>query len=168
MKKTSLSILSLIFLLANIHARIWTNQSNRSVEGEIVETDEKLATIQRASDSRKTAIPTLSLSEGNQSSSKESGEKDEAKGISEETLKIVIFSVQSADSTLIIFPNKKTMMIDSATDEKFASVVLPFLKRHGITHLDYYAETHRHRDHIGGRALLEKNRIHQFEYDPVD
>ncbi len=70
-------------------------------------------------------------------------------------LKIVWFSVGSADSSLIVFPNGKIMMVDSATPARFADRVLPFLQRHGIDHLDYYAETHPHPDHVGGKALLQ-------------
>ena len=72
-------------------------------------------------------------------------------------LKIVIFSVGSADSTLIVFPTGKTMLVDSATDGKCQKVVLPFLKRHGIRHLDYYLETHPHQDHSGGAGVLRNS-----------
>ncbi|MCU0662927.1 MAG: MBL fold metallo-hydrolase [Myxococcota bacterium] len=74
-------------------------------------------------------------------------------------LKVAIFSVGSADSSLVFFPTGKIMMVDSATEGKFASTVLPFLKQHGIKHLDYYVETHPHPDHIGGRAALIANKI---------
>ncbi len=70
-------------------------------------------------------------------------------------LKIIWFSVGSADSSLIVFPNGKIMMVDSATEARFADRVLPFMQRHGIKHLDYYAETHPHQDHIGGHAMLQ-------------
>ena len=57
-------------------------------------------------------------------------------------LQIAIFSVGSGDAALIIFPNGKTMMVDSGPSSKFRDRVLPFLQRSGITHLDYYFETH--------------------------
>jgi endo-1,4-beta-D-glucanase Y len=70
------------------------------------------------------------------------------------SLQIVMFSVDSSDSALIVFPNRKTMLVDSAMDWAFEDDVLPFLRRHEINHLDYYVETHPHDDHIGGRELL--------------
>lgn len=69
-------------------------------------------------------------------------------------LKIVIFSVNSADATLIIFPTGKTMMVDSGTEDMNIARVMPFLYRHGINHLDYYVDTHGHKDHYGGRAPM--------------
>lgn len=72
-------------------------------------------------------------------------------------LHIVVFSVGSADAALIKFPTGATMMVDSGTASRFADRVLPFLKRHRIRHLDYYAETHPHKDHVGGRARLESD-----------
>ena len=66
----------------------------------------------------------------------------------------VIFSVNSADATLIVFPTGKTMMVDSGTEAMNISRVIPFLERHGIDHLDYYVDTHPHKDHYGGRAPL--------------
>jgi len=69
-------------------------------------------------------------------------------------LKFVIFSVNSADATLIIFPTGKTMMVDSGTEAMNIARVMPFLQRHGIDHLDYYVDTHGHKDHYGGRAPM--------------
>jgi competence protein ComEC len=74
-------------------------------------------------------------------------------------LKVVIFSVGSADSSLIFFPTGKIMMVDSGTEAKFASTVLPFLKHHDIKRVGYYVETHPHPDHIGGRNSLIANGI---------
>ena len=78
-------------------------------------------------------------------------------GASKGELKIVVFSVGSADSALIVFPTGATMLMDSATEARARDRVLPFLRRHGITHLDYYAETHPHPDHIGGGAVLRSS-----------
>ncbi len=69
-------------------------------------------------------------------------------------LKFVIFSINSADATLIIFPTGKTMMVDSGTENMNIARVMPFLQRHGIDHLDYYVDTHGHKDHYGGRAPM--------------
>lgn len=69
-------------------------------------------------------------------------------------LRFVIFSVNSADATLIIFPTGKTMLVDSGTETMCQSRIIPFLQKHNIDYLDYYAETHPHGDHDGGRASL--------------
>jgi beta-lactamase superfamily II metal-dependent hydrolase len=69
--------------------------------------------------------------------------------------KIVHFAVGSADATLFIFPTGKTMIFDSGTEDMGKNQIVPFLERHGIDHLDYYAETHRHPDHSDGRIPLE-------------
>ncbi len=69
-------------------------------------------------------------------------------------LKIVVFSVGSADSALIVLPTGATMLVDSATASRAKSRVIPFLKRHGINRLNYYVETHPHPDHEGGREPL--------------
>ena len=70
-------------------------------------------------------------------------------------LKIMVFSVGSADCTLIIFPTGKIMMIDTAKAAGCVATVIPFLQNHGITHLDYLILTHNHPDHNGGLAYLE-------------
>ena len=49
------------------------------------------------------------------------------------------------------------MMVDSATEARAKSRVIPFLKRHGISRLNYYVETHPHPDHEGGRSPLRAN-----------
>ena len=69
-------------------------------------------------------------------------------------LKIAVLSVGPADSTLIVFPTTKTMLVDSASPWSFDERVVPFLERQGVTHLDYYVETHPHSDHIAGRDFL--------------
>ena len=74
--------------------------------------------------------------------------------VTSDELRFVIFSINSADATLIIFPTGKTMMVDSGTENMNIARVMPFLQRHGIDHLDYYVDTHGHKDHYGGRAPM--------------
>jgi len=70
-------------------------------------------------------------------------------------LKIVVFSVNSGDSSLILFPNNKLMLIDTGVPARTEDTVIPFLQRHGITHLDYFLGTHPHPDHMDGVPNLE-------------
>lgn len=70
-------------------------------------------------------------------------------------LKVVVFAVESGDSALILFPTGKTMLVDTGNDAKCNAYVIPFLERHGITKLDYFLETHDHKDHKEGIASLE-------------
>ena len=69
-------------------------------------------------------------------------------------LEIVNFSVRSGDAALVFLPTGKVMMIDSGKEDKFNDYVLPFLQRHSITHLDYYAESHPHGDHSEGADVM--------------
>lgn len=68
------------------------------------------------------------------------------------TLKIAMLAVGSADSTVFIFPNGKTMLVDCGEKVNCKNDVIPFLNRHKITHLDYVMITHPHKDHNGGGA----------------
>ena len=70
-------------------------------------------------------------------------------------LQIVNFSVGSGDAALVIFPNGKTMLIDTGKEDPFNLVVLPFLQRNGIYHLDYLVASHGPGDPTEGRAVLE-------------
>jgi beta-lactamase superfamily II metal-dependent hydrolase len=67
----------------------------------------------------------------------------------------VIFKVGSGDSSLIVFPTGKTMLIDTGVSARTDDTVIPFLQRHGITRLDYFMGTHIHPDHTGGIPNLE-------------
>jgi len=44
--------------------------------------------------------------------------------------------VSYGDACLVIFPNGKTMLIDSGTEVKYQDVVELFLTRHCITYID--------------------------------
>ena len=57
------------------------------------------------------------------------------------------------DCTLVVFPDGKTMLIDSAinTSEK---IVVGMLEDLGITNLDYFMLSHPHSDHIGNAVAV--------------
>lgn len=55
------------------------------------------------------------------------------------------------DSTLMIFPKGKTMLLDSAVTAS-GHWVVELLEKAGIDRLDYMAASHPHIDHVGGMA----------------
>ena len=69
-----------------------------------------------------------------------------------QNLKIYFIDVGQGDSTLIITPNKKTILIDGGGSESYdvgKKVLLPYLLDRGITKLDYILITHFDTDHVG-------------------
>jgi len=65
-------------------------------------------------------------------------------------LEVHIIDVGQGDSTLIVSPFGKTVLVDTGTGTKATSAVLPYLASLGITDLDYIVATHYDMDHIGG------------------
>jgi competence protein ComEC len=65
------------------------------------------------------------------------------------TLKIVFIDVGQGDSTLIILPNQKTMLIDGGERDQ-GKTVLSTLQEHNVSRIDVIVATHPHADHIGG------------------
>ena len=66
---------------------------------------------------------------------------------------IEFIDVGQGDSELIIFPNGKSMLIDTGEYYAFSSVSAA-LKRENIVSLDALIETHPHSDHMGGMSKI--------------
>ncbi len=60
------------------------------------------------------------------------------------------------DSTLVVFPDGKLMLIDTAPSA-YGNVLLKNLQQMGVEHLDYMLITHPHSDHQNG-AFDDKNK----------
>lgn len=72
------------------------------------------------------------------------------------SLKMHFIDVGQGDSTLIITPNNKSILID-AGDEKSAKKVINYINKQGISKLDIVIGTHPDSDHIGGMDKVVKN-----------
>ena len=65
------------------------------------------------------------------------------------SLEVRFLDVGQADSTLILLPGGKTMLIDAGGNST-ADALTEYLEQQGITRIDYLLGTHPHEDHIGG------------------
>ena len=82
--------------------------------------------------------------------------------------KIINFDVGCANSTLLMLPNGKNMLIDSATDDGARDVVIPYLEKHSLN-VDYYLLTHFHSDHWGLRdEILDKYGVEKPVQEKAD
>lgn len=75
-----------------------------------------------------------------------------------ESLTIAFLEVGQGDAILVEGPSGRTLLVDGGDSRKVAEeVILPHLRRKGITRLDYVLLTHPHQDHVGGlpRVLEE-------------
>lgn len=78
-------------------------------------------------------------------------------------LKIYFIDVGQGDSTLIITPRGKTILVDGGGSKEESSfdvgesIGMPYLLDRGITKLDYILISHFDSDHIGGLFYIMKN-----------
>ena len=74
-------------------------------------------------------------------------------------IRTYILNVGQADSTLIITPSNKTLLIDTGSSAKANSSteVIEFLIKNNISRIDYLILTHNHEDHIGGLDKIVTN-----------
>lgn len=68
-------------------------------------------------------------------------------------LRITFFDVGLGDSALIETPDVR-ILIDTGTTPAFHSRVIPYLRAHGLHHLDAVILSHAHDDHAGGVSEL--------------
>lgn len=80
----------------------------------------------------------------------------EEEKVEEKNLKVYFFDVGQADSSLIIFPNEETMLIDAGNNED-GEMLVNTIKEMGISKIDYLIGTHPHEDHIGGLDDIVEN-----------
>ncbi len=81
------------------------------------------------------------------------GVEEKSLGGTSSFLEIHHINVAQGDATLIIGPNKTTLLIDAGKPGKGIEKVVPYLKKIGLSPengLDYMIATHRDADHIGG------------------
>lgn len=69
---------------------------------------------------------------------------------------IVYLNAGQGDATIIRLPNGKIMVIDCNTDESPENIV-QYLKKAGITKIDYLVITHPHSDHMSGTKEIADN-----------
>ena len=75
---------------------------------------------------------------------------------------VTFIDVGQGDSTLIQFPDGKTMLIDAGTADN-SGAVSNVLKEKHINTIDYLVGTHPHADHIGGMpAIIRSFNVKQY------
>lgn len=72
------------------------------------------------------------------------------------TLKVHFLDVGQGDSILVQFPNGKNMLVDAGKNDS-ADTIISYLKKNGVSKLDYLVGTHPHEDHIGSLDAVVEN-----------
>ena len=71
-------------------------------------------------------------------------------------IELHFLDVGQGDSTLVILPDGKTMLIDAGTSE-YGDTVVNYIKDLDISKIDYLVMTHPDADHIGGMSEVIDN-----------
>lgn len=87
--------------------------------------------------------------------------------VKEAELKVHFIPVGQGDSILVEFPDRRTLLVDAGGtswgQDPGYFVVVPYLRRLGISRLDMVLATHAHTDHVGGLgAVVEAMRPREF------
>ncbi len=79
-------------------------------------------------------------------------------------LLLAVLDVGQADIIFVKTPTGRTMLVDAGNEAGDTQrVILPYLKKQGVTSLDYLVLTHPDQDHVGGMpALLDALPISAF------
>jgi competence protein ComEC len=83
-----------------------------------------------------------------------------ARGPAPAVLEIVWLDVGQGDAIVLHFPDGGTWLVDAGPADPFGDagrrVVLPYLRRRGVRHLDRFVTTHPDLDHVGGAATVAR------------
>jgi competence protein ComEC len=83
-------------------------------------------------------------------------------GVWPDPLKITVLDVGQGDSILVEASTGEKMLIDGGDRGKGDKIIIPFLKKRGITKLDLVVLTHPHADHLLGLLeVMQKVRVGQ-------
>ena len=128
-----------------------TNDSDNSAD----QKNTSAQTKKNSSTKKSTATQSKKNSSAKKSASSQSANNSSTKKASK--LSVHFIDVGQGDSILIT-QGKHAMLIDAGNNDKGTRVQL-YLKKHGITSLDYVVGTHPDADHIGGLDVV----IYKFE-----
>ena len=67
-----------------------------------------------------------------------------------QNLQIYCIDVDQGDATLVVTPNKSSVLIDCGLDSKAPAVKKVIVEHAGLDSIDYFVCTHYDRDHYGG------------------
>jgi competence protein ComEC len=84
----------------------------------------------------------------------------------EKTVDIYFIDVEGGQATLLVTPNKQSLLVDTGWpgfEDRDADRIVKVAKKAGVKKLDYLLITHFHRDHVGGiTQLLHKMPVGTF------
>ncbi len=83
--------------------------------------------------------------------------------------RLYVLDVGQGDAIYIELPSGKNLLIDAGVNfgmnDAGARIIVPFLRKRGVDHIDYFVISHLHSDHIGGAASVLRNlKVRNFIY----